>query len=100
VLTAAPPSERAKPRRPPRPPHPHPPHEQEGDFHGLKALLHTYLDGDAYDSSGLADTVIAQARALPRCVGCRHPRVLCWLCTRTHTRPSSPTLCFRAPRRA
>ncbi|KAI8463810.1 MAG: p21-C-terminal region-binding protein-domain-containing protein [Monoraphidium minutum] len=32
----------------------------EADFHGLKALLHTYLDGSPYDGSGLADAIIAQ----------------------------------------
>jgi hypothetical protein len=39
------------------------PNPQEIDFHGLKALLHTYLDGEQYDGSGLADTIIAQVRA-------------------------------------
>eukprot|EP00879_Flechtneria_rotunda_P000963 GHRR01001096.1.p1 GENE.GHRR01001096.1~~GHRR01001096.1.p1 ORF type:complete len:345 (+),score=133.81 GHRR01001096.1:233-1267(+) len=34
---------------------------KERDFHGLKALLHSYLDGQQYDSSGLIDTIIAQA---------------------------------------
>jgi protein BCP1 len=34
---------------------------KEIDFHGLKALLHTYLDGGQYDGSALADTIIAQA---------------------------------------
>ncbi|KAF6251994.1 p21-C-terminal region-binding protein-domain-containing protein [Scenedesmus sp. NREL 46B-D3] len=34
---------------------------KESDFHGLKALLHTYLDGQQYDSSPLVDTIIAQA---------------------------------------
>jgi len=33
---------------------------KEIDFHGLKALLHTFLDGEQYDGSGLADTIIAQ----------------------------------------
>lgn len=37
---------------------------QEKDFHGLKALLHTYLDGQQYDSSGLVDTIIKQVRRL------------------------------------
>jgi protein BCP1 len=32
----------------------------EGDFHGLKALLGAYLDGEVYDISGLADAIIAQ----------------------------------------
>ena len=36
------------------------PHEK--DFHGLKALLHTYLDGQQYDCSGLVDTIIQQVR--------------------------------------
>ena len=35
---------------------------KEQDFHGLKALLHTYLDGQQYDNSQLVDTVIAQVR--------------------------------------
>eukprot|EP00882_Tetradesmus_deserticola_P020570 GHRQ01022224.1.p1 GENE.GHRQ01022224.1~~GHRQ01022224.1.p1 ORF type:complete len:254 (+),score=93.39 GHRQ01022224.1:84-845(+) len=34
---------------------------KESDFHGLKALLHTYLDGQQYDSSPLVDTIIAQS---------------------------------------
>jgi hypothetical protein len=40
---------------------------KESDFHGLKALLHTYLDGQQYDSSPLVDTIIAQ-------VWCRKPK--------------------------
>jgi protein BCP1 len=40
---------------------------KESDFHGLKALLHTYLDGQQYDSSPLVDTIIAQ-------VGCSDVR--------------------------
>jgi hypothetical protein len=39
---------------------------KESDFHGLKALLHTYLDGQQYDSSPLVETIIAQ-------VCCRRP---------------------------
>jgi len=35
---------------------------KESDFHGLKALLHSYLDGQQYDSSLLIDTIIAQVR--------------------------------------
>ncbi|GBF97124.1 hypothetical protein Rsub_10135 [Raphidocelis subcapitata] len=34
---------------------------KEIDFHGLKALLHTYLDGGVYDGSGLAEAIIAQS---------------------------------------
>lgn len=33
---------------------------QEIDFHGLKALLQTYLDGSTYSCSELVDTVITQ----------------------------------------
>ncbi|DBA84963.1 TPA: hypothetical protein ACH3X2_005704 [Trebouxia sp. C0005] len=33
---------------------------QEVDFHGLKALLQTYLDGSPYNCSELVDTVIKQ----------------------------------------
>lgn len=33
---------------------------QEIDFHGLRALLQTYLDGTAYDCSELVETVIKQ----------------------------------------
>lgn len=33
---------------------------QEIDFHGLKALLQTYLDGSSYSCSELVDTVIKQ----------------------------------------
>lgn len=36
---------------------------QEVDFHGLKALLQTYLDGSTYSCSELVDTVITQVRA-------------------------------------
>jgi protein BCP1 len=39
---------------------------KEIDFHGLKALLHTYLDGGVYDGSGLAEAIIAQVRAWAR----------------------------------
>ena len=35
---------------------------QEIDFHGLKALLQTYLDGTAYDCSQLVETMIQQVR--------------------------------------
>ena len=31
---------------------------EEGDFLGLKTLLTNYLDGEKYDSSGLADLVL------------------------------------------
>jgi protein BCP1 len=33
---------------------------KESDFHGLKALLHSYLDGQQYDSSPLVDAIIEQ----------------------------------------
>ena len=33
---------------------------QEIDFHGLKALLQTYLDGSTFNCSELVDTVIKQ----------------------------------------
>lgn len=33
---------------------------QEGDFHGLKALLNSYLDGKAYSCSELVETLIQQ----------------------------------------
>lgn len=33
---------------------------QERDYHGLRALLGTYLDGQQYDLSGLCDAVIRQ----------------------------------------
>jgi hypothetical protein len=32
----------------------------EKDFHGLRALLHNFLDGEQYDASGLVDTIIKQ----------------------------------------
>lgn len=35
---------------------------KESDFHGLRALLHTYVQGSAFDAGGLADTIIAQVR--------------------------------------
>lgn len=35
---------------------------RELDFQGLKSLLHLFLDGQEYDSSLLADTIIKQAR--------------------------------------
>ncbi|KAG2422485.1 hypothetical protein HYH02_015435 [Chlamydomonas schloesseri] len=34
---------------------------QDRDFHGLRALLGTYLDGAAFDLSGLCECVIAQS---------------------------------------
>ena len=37
---------------------------QEIDFHGLKALLQTYLDGNSYSCSELVDTVIKQVQHL------------------------------------
>ena len=33
---------------------------KENDFHGLKTLLHSYLDGQQYDCSGLVDAIIKQ----------------------------------------
>ena len=33
---------------------------QEIDFHGLKALLFTYLDGEQYDASGLVNAILKQ----------------------------------------
>lgn len=36
----------------------------EKDFHGLKALLANFLDGEQYDSSGLVDTIIKQVGSL------------------------------------
>lgn len=36
---------------------------KESDFHGIKALLQDLLGGEEYESSGLADTIIAQASA-------------------------------------
>lgn len=39
---------------------------QEVDFHGLKALLQTYLDGSTFNCSELVDTVIKQV--LLQCV--------------------------------
>lgn len=33
----------------------------EIDFHGIRALLNRYLDGDQWDLSGMADALIAQA---------------------------------------
>ena len=33
---------------------------QEVDFHGLKALLQTYLDGETFSCSELVDTIIKQ----------------------------------------
>lgn len=40
---------------------------KEADFHGIKALLQDLLSGKDFDSSGLADTVIAQASTVPCC---------------------------------
>lgn len=40
---------------------------RESDFHGLRALLHTYMQGSAFDAGGLADTIIAQVRLEGRC---------------------------------
>lgn len=40
----------------------------EIDFHGIRALLNRYLDGEQWDLSGMSDALIAQARgcfALP-----------------------------------
>ncbi len=37
---------------------------QEIDFHGLKALLQTYLDGEAYSCSELVDAIIQQVSRL------------------------------------
>ena len=37
---------------------------KEIDFLGLRSLLQTYLDGQAYDVSGLVDTIIKQAGAV------------------------------------
>ena len=39
---------------------------RESDFLGLKALLHSYLDGQDFSCSELVDAVIRQARA-PQC---------------------------------
>lgn len=33
---------------------------KEKDFHGLKTLLHSYLDGQQYDCSGLVEAIIKQ----------------------------------------
>lgn len=33
---------------------------KEADFHGLKALLQSYLDGEAYSCSDLVDVIIKQ----------------------------------------
>jgi protein BCP1 len=33
---------------------------KEIDFHGLKALLGSYLDGDSFETSELADAIISQ----------------------------------------
>lgn len=48
---------------------------KEQDFHGLKALLHTYLDGQQYDNSQLVDTIIAQVGNLPGRRASQSPRV-------------------------
>ncbi len=39
---------------------------KEIDFHGLKALLQTYLDGSPYNCSELVDTVIKQVFCSPQ----------------------------------
>lgn len=43
---------------------------KESDFHGLKALLHSYLDGQQYDSSPLIDAIIQQVRSHHRDCSC------------------------------
>jgi protein BCP1 len=53
---------------------------QEPDFHGLRTLLHNYLDGADFDSSGLTDAVIDQ-------VG--RPRGVCQAST-AHRLPVAP----------
>ena len=35
----------------------------ESDFHGLKALLQSYLDGEAYSCSELVDIIIQQVHS-------------------------------------
>jgi protein BCP1 len=35
---------------------------RESDFHGLRALLHTYVQDGEFDAGSLADTIIAQVR--------------------------------------
>ena len=41
---------------------------KEIDFHGLKALLFTYLDGRQYDAAGLVTAILKQVLHMP----CRH----------------------------
>lgn len=43
---------------------------KESDFHGLKALLHSYLDGQQYDSSQLIDAIIQQVRGIQNLSNC------------------------------
>ena len=43
---------------------------RESDFLGLKALLHSYLDGQDFSCSELVDAVIRQARAAPCSAAC------------------------------
>ena len=54
---------------------------QEGDFHGLKALLHTYLDGEAFSCSELVEAIIQQVSLC--CRSCdvlrERPAALSWL---------------------
>ena len=33
---------------------------KESDFHGLKTLLNSYMDGQQFDCSGLVEAIIAQ----------------------------------------
>ena len=40
---------------------------QEIDFHGLKALLQTYLDGEAFSCSELVEAIIQQVSSLISC---------------------------------
>jgi protein BCP1 len=67
---------------------------QERDFHGLKALLHTYLDGGEYDCSQLVETVIAQARRAPQAPFCISARPPSWSLARCRRgRQAGPTMC-------
>ncbi len=64
---------------------------QEGDFHGLKALLQTYLDGDAFSCSELVEAIILQVSLCYRspvtcCASVRGAGMAC-----LHAR--SPALC-------
>lgn len=36
---------------------------QEIDYHGMRALLATYHDGETFDVSGLVDTILQQVHA-------------------------------------